>query len=325
MSNIQEKKFDYSLVDTDTAEFLKSKESNIKRSVGRAAYEIGKELKEAKEKLGDDYSLKIFKKWCESLGIHRATGDRYIRYYKGFKKSSLEHNALERLPKTIVESLGSDQTPNELKEKIENGEIKTQQEMQDLRKKLNAERKEKERMEKQLKAQIEKLKNADPEKEIVEIEKEVIPDDYEEMKKTLETIERKKNELEEENKELGEIVGDINTANSEVREALKRKKSIDEEINDLIEYQQALEDQNNVMKHRAEIVQGVKKAVKKSMQTKPDVEMLLDREVEMTESDLEEIEYEAEQLAKYAKQIFRYVAKKRNNQNFKEGDVIDVN
>jgi len=323
MSNIQEKKFDYSLVDTDTAEFLKSKESNIKRSVGRAAYEIGKELKEAKEKLQDNYNWKMFKEWCESLGINSSTGARYIRYFNAFENELLPEEKLQELPIKVVAGLKS--APGPVKEKVKSGEIKTQREVSELRKKLKAEQKEKERMEKQLKQQIEQLKNADPEKEYVEIEKEVIPDDYEEMKKTLETIERKKNELEEENKELGEIVGDINTANSEVREALKRKKSIDEEINDLIEYQQALEDQNNVMKHRAEIVQGVKKAVKKSMQTKPDVEMLLDREVEMTESDLEEIEYEAEQLAKYAKEIFRYVAKKRNNQNFKEGDVIDVN
>ena len=169
MSDIQEKEFDYSLVDTDTAEFLKQKKFNIQRTVAKAAIDVGEELYEVKEKI-DEHADVYFNNWLKEINLSPSQANEYIRFYKAKISGELSAEQFDNLPVRVVASLESKKTPKEVKEKIKNGEITKVKEMKKLRKKLNAERKEKERMEKQLKQQIEKLKNADPEKEMVEIE-----------------------------------------------------------------------------------------------------------------------------------------------------------
>ena len=229
MNDLQEKKFDYSLVDEDTAEFLQEKEDNIKRSVGRAAYEIGKELKEAHEKVvgENQYSKSTFKKWCESMGIGQTTASRYIRYYKSFKGLPEGSDQLKELPIRVIASLSSKKTPDEVKEKIKNGEIKTAREMQALRKKIREEQRQKEK----LQEQVEKLKNKEPETKIKEVEKEVIPDDYEDVKQKAERLEKAHQFIQEEKVKLEE----------KLRQAEKEKRETKKEIDDFQKLKEQVE------------------------------------------------------------------------------------
>ena len=62
--------FDYSLVDNETAEFLKEREYTINGIAEDARIKIGRELLKAREKLAN-HRNGIFRKWCESGGIDK--------------------------------------------------------------------------------------------------------------------------------------------------------------------------------------------------------------------------------------------------------------
>jgi len=72
--------------------------------------------------------------------------NKYLNAYKAIKNNSALPGS-SNLSVEVLASLERNTTPIEVKEKIKSGEIKTRREMQELRKKLNAERKEKERPE----------------------------------------------------------------------------------------------------------------------------------------------------------------------------------
>ena len=234
MNDIKEKNFDYSLVDEDTAEFLQEKEDNIKRSVGRAAYEMGKELKEAKEKIEHGYKIKIFNKWCESIGISSNRGYVYIEYYNAFDDNFFVNKKLEKLPVDVVANLVN--SDDEVKKRVKNGEVNTQKEYWELKKQIKQEKKQKEK----LQEQVEKLKNQEPETKIKEVEKEVIPDDYEDVKQKAESLEKAHDFMKEQKQELEE----------QLQEAKKEKQETKKEVED---FQQLKNQVDKLRKRKDEI------------------------------------------------------------------------
>lgn len=73
--------FDYAQVDAPIAEFLRTKEWNMREIVGKAYTELGRELKEAQEALAGSRYDGVFVKWCESIGYVMKQVYRLIQRY----------------------------------------------------------------------------------------------------------------------------------------------------------------------------------------------------------------------------------------------------
>ncbi|MGO4900294.1 hypothetical protein ACG2QI_14815, partial [Bacillus sp. GM2] len=75
-------KFRYEQLDDSTAEFLRIKESKMREIVGKAYTDLGRELKEAQERLSNHNKYKgAFEKWLHHIGMNREQANRLIRRF----------------------------------------------------------------------------------------------------------------------------------------------------------------------------------------------------------------------------------------------------
>ena len=81
LEQLTESKFNYNQLQPEVAGFLKDKETNMRETVSDAYYQLGKELKEAQNKLSNNRNG-IFQEWYESLGFSKSTVYRYIDYHQ---------------------------------------------------------------------------------------------------------------------------------------------------------------------------------------------------------------------------------------------------
>ena len=69
-------------LDGKTADFLRTKERNMREIVGRAYTELGRELKEAQDALANHNKYEgVFEKWYNAIGFKRDAVYRLIRRY----------------------------------------------------------------------------------------------------------------------------------------------------------------------------------------------------------------------------------------------------
>ncbi len=73
--------FDYGQLDGKTAEFLRSKERNMREIVGKAYTELGRELKEAQDALSKR-GYGCFEEWYTAMGFRRQNVYRLIDRYE---------------------------------------------------------------------------------------------------------------------------------------------------------------------------------------------------------------------------------------------------
>lgn len=142
-----EQAFDYKRLDTETAEFLRKKELNMREIVGRAYTELGRELKEAQERLarqGSKYDG-IFEKWYTALGFKRQRVYDLINRYNLLQNSEELYEMLEDLPVSLTYEIAkpsAESTPAKAQAKAEvlAGEIKSLKEYRDRIAELERER-----------------------------------------------------------------------------------------------------------------------------------------------------------------------------------------
>lgn len=127
--------FDYSLVDKDTAEYLKEKEMRIIKIKTMSVMAIGKELKEAHEKLANN-KTGVFGKWCESIGITDRTARNYINVYNYIRKSFPDIKDAENIQTSLLFAISKPSAPLELQEAVIDGDITTHKEYKELETKL---------------------------------------------------------------------------------------------------------------------------------------------------------------------------------------------
>ena len=144
-------KFDYAEVAPDVADKLHKHEEKIKSVLAKSYYEIGKELKEAREELSN-HRNGTFYKWCDSMGFSSSGADNMIAYHNFIAQNLGNKDTLESLPKSLIQEAGRKSAPAELTQKVLDGEITTHKQWQ----------KEKEAMQKRLaeaEEQAEQAKN----------------------------------------------------------------------------------------------------------------------------------------------------------------------
>lgn len=205
-----EQEFDYSLVDDNTADFLRSCEYEMNGIAEDARVKFGRVLKRVQDKLANHHDG-VFVKWYKSGGMSKHDVYYAINIYEisGNLENSKRDNFLNA-PKTLQQEIMKKNAPEELKQKVYDGDITTNKEYQEMKRKLKEteqakqqaeykagmERKERERLE----AENESLANREPEaKEII---KKVIPnhvnEEIEQLKRVVKANQKAYQKAEEE-------------------------------------------------------------------------------------------------------------------------------
>ncbi|UMQ50200.1 hypothetical protein [Bacillus velezensis] len=128
--------FKYEQLDKTTAEFLRAKENNMREIVGRAYTELGRELKEAQERLAKN-GYGCFDEWITSLGMNKMNVNRLIHRYSLVTKCDEQADILEDLPVSLTYEIArpsaeSTEPKRQAKQAVLNGEVKTLKEYREL-------------------------------------------------------------------------------------------------------------------------------------------------------------------------------------------------
>ena len=165
--------FDYSVLDVTTKEFLEERANIIYGIQNKSAYEIGKQLAQAQEKLSAK-GYGCFEEWYRGLGFKTTKAYEYINHFK-FVSSQNEETKIEmfeRLPKALQAQISKPSANPEVNQAVFDGDIKTRKEYKELENKLKLSQQANEL----LRGENEALKASKV--EVRETIKEVTPDDY---------------------------------------------------------------------------------------------------------------------------------------------------
>lgn len=236
-----EQQFDYSLVDNDTADFLRSCEYEMNGIAEDARVKFGKVLIKAREKLANHHGG-VFQKWYESGGLDKHNVYYYMDLYESSRnlENSQRENFL-KAPKTVQKKTMQKNTSEEIKEAVYSGDIKTNKEFIEAeRKRKEAERKAEEyerqleqakRTEDLLQSKLEDAENAPPEVIYKERVETVVPDDYVKLKRDSERFKAISDSQENKNIKLQQEIDQLKREISNVDEKSKKYDQLNEEIN----------------------------------------------------------------------------------------------
>ncbi|AOP13951.1 hypothetical protein ETA57_04880 [Bacillus licheniformis] len=166
-------KFRYEQLDDSTAEFLRIKESKMREIVGKAYTDLGRELKEAQERLSNHNKYKgAFEKWLHHIGMNREQANRLIRRFDLVTNcDNIQANILEDLPVSLTYEIArpsaeSTEPKRQAKQAVLNGEVKTLKEYRELlaeKEAAEAALKQAEREADILRDKLERVEEAEPE------------------------------------------------------------------------------------------------------------------------------------------------------------------
>ena len=149
--------FDYSLVDNETAEFLKEREYTINGIAEDARIKIGGELLKARDRLAN-HRNGVFRKWHESGGMDKNQVIYYINLT--LLSRNLDNNQKDNFlnaPKSLQKEVMKKNAPDDLKRKVLDGDITTHKEY----KKLQRDKEELEQQNSQLQSQVEQAQRSE--------------------------------------------------------------------------------------------------------------------------------------------------------------------
>ena len=233
--------FDYSLVDNETADFLKEREYTINGIAEDARIKIGKELKKVQDKLAN-HDKGVFYKWFESGGLNK----HQVYYYINLVELSTNLDNVQKdnflsAPKSLQKEVMKKDTPDGLKQKVLDGDITTHKEYKQLQQEKSELEQEKSQLESQLeqaqrseeiaRKQLEDEQDKEPEVIEREVVKEVVPDEVkqqlEQFKQKFERESNNANELRDELQKYRNSFSDPNQAYEEKElTRLERESSI---------------------------------------------------------------------------------------------------
>ena len=173
MNEIATNDFDYSLLDVKTKEFLEESANIIYGIQSKSAYEIGKQLAKAQEKLAQN-RYGCFEEWYRSLGFKKTKAYEYINHYNFIRSQSEQLNIekFEELPRKLQAEVSKPSANPEVNQAAFNGDITTHKEYKELERRLKL----KDQALEAVKGELERAKTVKPIEKV--IEKEIIPDDY---------------------------------------------------------------------------------------------------------------------------------------------------
>lgn len=229
MSELQQKNFNYSLVDNETAEKLKTYDKQLNKIYNNYSVAVGEVLYNAQQELAN-HDKGTFQNWVRYKGFKVQSAYNYINVYKAIQNlDNLEdRDTFISQPKSIQYEMSKPSANEEVNQAVFNGDVKTHKEYKELEKQLKQQKEDKAQLESQLEqakrsesiAQKQLEDAEDKEPEIVEHYME--PEDYQDLK-------HKSEELEKHNKELEDKLKSLEAKSKEetVVETKKQEKYLD--------------------------------------------------------------------------------------------------
>ncbi len=136
-TNIQT--FDYAAVDQETASFLQDKANRITEIRIKSVMAIGKEFKEAQDRLAShDKTKGIFQAWVRSLGLDPKTAYNYIHGFMYVMENFHNIEDAEKIQPSLLFAISKPSAPQELQEQVISGDITTHKQYKELEEKLKA-------------------------------------------------------------------------------------------------------------------------------------------------------------------------------------------
>lgn len=131
----EDKTFDYSSIDEETAVFLQEKAIRIIEIRFKSVVAIGKELKEAHDRLANN-KTGTFEKWVESIGISHKTARNYINGYEYILKNFQHIEEAEKIQPSLLFEISKPSAPKQLQEAVLAGDITSHKQYKELEAKL---------------------------------------------------------------------------------------------------------------------------------------------------------------------------------------------
>ena len=230
---LTENDFDYSVLDTTTKEFLEERANVIYDIQSKSAYEIGKQLARAQEKLSQN-RYGCFEEWYRSLGFKKTKAYEYINYYNFIRSQSEQLNVkkFEELPSKLQAEMSKPSAIPEVNEAVFNGDVKTHKEYKELERRLKL----KDQALEAVKGELERAKAVKPTEKV--IEKEIIPDDYKATQELNKQLLAKNKELSDSEQAANERVQFIE---SQLKELMNQRQEVDEKSAKYDELTRAIE------------------------------------------------------------------------------------
>ena len=236
--------FDYSVLDVTTKEFLEERANIIYGIQNKSAYEIGKQLAQAQEKLSAK-GYGCFEEWYRGLGFKTTKAYEYINHFK-FVSSQNEESKIEmfeRLPKALQAQVSKPSASPEVNQAVFDGDVKTRKEYKELENKLKLSQQANEL----LRGENETLRASKV--EVRETIKEVVPDDYRATRELNKRLLLKNQELSDSMKAIEERSEFIN---NKLNEMMAQREEVDKKSAQYDELTRAIEESqgqlNNVQK-----------------------------------------------------------------------------
>lgn len=135
-THVDLKDFDYSLVDSDTAEFLHIQTDKINQIKMSSMFSIAGELKKVHSRLANNKSG-TFGAWCNSIGISADTAQNYIRTFNYIAEHFGDISDAELIQPSLLIAISKPSAPEQLQQAVLDGDIKTHKEYKTLLAELN--------------------------------------------------------------------------------------------------------------------------------------------------------------------------------------------
>ncbi|WKC75237.1 hypothetical protein QIA36_02705 [Borreliella yangtzensis] len=134
--SIERKNFDYSKLDKDISDFLKTKQYEIFNIFNNTYTKIGKILKETQDKLkGNNQYNGLFYQWFKSMGFKKDKVYALISRYNLLIENSDKQLTIEKLPLSLSYEISKKSCPSILKTEVLNGKINSLKEFKIIYKK----------------------------------------------------------------------------------------------------------------------------------------------------------------------------------------------
>ncbi|PTK32381.1 hypothetical protein BUZ49_00625 [Staphylococcus hominis] len=310
--------FDYSLVDNETAEFLKEREYTINGIAEDARIKIGGELLKARDRLAN-HRNGVFRKWHESGGMDKNQVTYYINLT--LLSRNLDNNQKDNFlnaPKSLQKEVMKKSVPEDLKQKVLDGDITTHKEYKQLQKdkeeleqqnaQLQSQVEQAQRSEEIAKKQLEDAESREPEV----IEKYMEPEDYQETKNALAQSRHQQKLIEQRNEKLEKDIKEMEQRRDEVSEKSQKYDELNKAINDM---NAKLNDGQQRLKAQKEIYDLVKGSEKVIREVAPLCYLAFSKDIIDNDYARKPIEKIIDDLTDMSNRL---------RKQLKKGDVIDV-
>ncbi|WP_241959092.1 hypothetical protein [Staphylococcus haemolyticus] len=310
--------FDYSLVDNEIAEFLKEREYTINGIAEDARIKIGRELKKAQDKLAN-HDKGIFYKWFESGGLNKHQVYYYINLVElSTNLDNIQKDNFLNAPKSLQKEVMKKNAPEDLKQKVLDGDITTHKEYKQLQKdkeeleqqnaQLQSQVEQAQRSEEIAKKQLEDAESREPEV----IEKYMEPEDYQETKNALAQSRHHQKLIEQRNAKLEKEIEDMKHRRDEVSEKSQKYDELNKALGDM---NRKLDDGQRRLKAQKEVYDLVKKGEELIKEIAPMTYFIHDEYILSNEYAIKPIKKIADDLLDLSQKLNKQISK---------GDVIDV-